>query len=375
MSFQWPAEQLQAAVERANELGNAEAAARECGIPARTIRDARIRAQQQDSGNVPVIPEGHRVLGVSTLVDGNGAVTGQWIKTKEEGADRIEQLIEAVEGIALPFKGASKPTRAPTATRSDLLTVYPMGDPHIGMLSWFEETGANFDLEIAEASLVAAVDRLVNLAPPTEEALIINLGDYFHSDNSTNRTLRSGNALDVDSRWPKILRVGIRTMKRCIDRALLRHKMVRVVCEIGNHDDHSAIFLALCLEQLYEREPRVTIDTSPARFHWHRFGKCLIGITHGDNVKPERLPGIMAATQARDWGETEHRYWYTGHVHHDTLKEYPGCTVETFRTLAARDAWHAGAGYVSGRDMKCDVLHRDHGRILRHTVGFNTLEL
>ena len=134
-------------------------------------------------------------------------------------------------------------------------------------------------------------------------------------------------------------------------------------------DDHSALMLALCLEHHFHNEPRVMIDTSPAKFHWYRFEKNLIGVTHGDTVKMPQLPGVMAVDRKEDWGETEHRYWYTGHVHHDSLKEYPGCIVETFRTLAPRDAWHAGQGYRSGQDMKLDIFHREDGRVNRHIVG------
>ena len=162
-------------------------------------------------------------------------------------------------------------------------------------------------------------------------------------------------------------------MRRCIDKALEKHATVQVINEIGNHDDQTAVVLSLCLAQFYENNPRVVVDTSPAHFHWLRFGRCLIGVTHGNNTKPDRLPGIMAADRPQDWGETAHRYWYTGHVHHDSLKEYPGCTVETFRTLAARDAWHHMSGYRAGRDMKADVLHREHGRINRHIVGIEVL--
>jgi hypothetical protein len=248
-----------------------------------------------------------------------------------------------------------------------------MGDPHLGMFAWAQETGQNFDLKIAEANLVGAVDHLVGLAPPAEEALIINLGDFYHTDNQTNRTARSGHALDVDSRWSKVLGVGIRAMRRCIDAALKKHARVTVICEIGNHDDHSSVMLAHCLSQFYERDPRVTVDVSPAKFHWYRFGRNLIGTTHGDTAKPDRLPAVMACDRPKDWGETEHRYWYTGHVHHDSLKEYPGCIVETFRTLAPGDAWHRGQGYRSGQDMKCDVLHREFGRINRHVVGIRQL--
>jgi hypothetical protein len=129
------------------------------------------------------------------------------------------------------------------------------------------------------------------------------------------------------------------------------------------------MFLSVALANIYENEPRVIIDISPAPFHYVRFGKVLIGAHHGHTCKADRLPGVMAADRARDWGETEYRYWMTGHIHHDTLKEYPGVKVESFRTLAAKDAYAAWGGYRSGQDSKCIVMHKEYGEVERHTVN------
>ena len=82
----------------------------------------------------------------------------------------------------------------------------------------------------------------------------------------------------------------------------------------------------------------------------------------------------MAADVPELWGATKHRMWFVGHVHHQDIKEYRGCTVEYFRTLAARDAWHAGQGYRAGRDMRLIVLHREHGEIERHRADLGMLE-
>jgi hypothetical protein len=51
------------------------------------------------------------------------------------------------------------------------------------------------------------------------------------------------------------------------------------------------------------------------------------------------------------------------------VKEFPGVVVESFRTLAPKDAWHHGSGYRAGRDMRLDIYHREHGLINRHIVG------
>jgi hypothetical protein len=243
-----------------------------------------------------------------------------------------------------------------------------MGDPHLGMHAWAAETGANFDLKIAEQNLIAAADHLVDLAPAAEQALVISLGDMFHSDNKMSTTTR-GTFVDTDTRWPKVLAVGIRTMRRIVDQALLKHKRVRVICASGNHDDLTSLALSLCLANFYEKDPRVDVDTSPDAFRWHRFGECLLGVAHGDDIKLADLHAVMTVDRQKDWGDTRWRYWYTGHVHHESVKELPGVTVETFRTLAPKDAWHAKKGYRSGQDMRLHVWHKQHGKILEHSVG------
>lgn len=313
------------------------------------------------------VPEGYYVKGVSTLYGPEGEVKQQWVKSHAEKEERLDELLEAIRDEFATGKRIPK-IPPPKRAEEDLMVVYPMGDPHIGMYAWAEEAGEDFDLGIATRNLVAATQMLVSVAPASEQALIVNVGDYFHADNQSNRTTRSGHQLDVDTRWAKVLRAGVVAMRSCIEAALRKHQRVHVVNEIGNHDDHTAQVLTLALQMFYERNERVTFDDSPARFHYYRFGQNLIGVTHGDQTKPEALGEIMAADRPEDWGQTKHRVWLTGHVHHRRVFELRGCTVESFRTLAPLDAYAAGAGYRSGRDMHAIILHKEHGELGRHRV-------
>ena len=320
-----------------------------------------------------VIPKGHRVLGVSSYVDPDGELRGQWVKTAAVAESREETLRRLLAELPaeVPHRvGRVEAPRAPLP--DDVLAVYPMGDPHIGMLSWEPETGASFDLKLAEQIMRSAIDELAGEGPAARMALVVNLGDFYHSDNRQGRTT-AGTQLDVDGRWPKVLEVGLRIMVYMIDAALSAHERVRVVNAIGNHDDHSAMFLSVALAAYYSGEPRVDIDTSPALRHYYRHGRVLLGITHGHTAKGDKLPQIMAAERAEEWGATEHRAWLCGHVHHKTQTEHLGCVVETFRTLAPRDAWHAGQGYRSGRDMNRIAYHREYGEIARSTVSASYL--
>jgi len=254
------------------------------------------------------------------------------------------------------------------------LTVYPIGDPHIGMYAWAEETGDDWDLTIAERVHCGAMDALVQAAPATEQAIIWNLGDALHYDSMAAVTPRSGHFLDADGRYAKMVGVAVKIIRQCIESALTKHKSVHVVNLPGNHDETGALWLSIALSHIYEKEPRVTVDTNPSVFSYYRWGKVLLGGHHGHACKPASLAGVMACDRAKDWGETLHRHWLIGHIHHESKKEFAGVTVESFNTLAAKDAYATNGGWRSGRGMQALVYHREHGEVARSKVNVAMLE-
>jgi hypothetical protein len=329
----------------------------------------RAKAADPDVLALPLQPAGHRIKGVSTMARmPDGSI--RWVKTAEDREAREEQIAELIAELparvtprpAVPFVG-----HAGEEPDENLLAVYPMGDPHIGMLSWAPESGHNFDLRLAVEINQRAMDHLARQGPRTRDALIVNLGDFFHADNASNRTPASGHALDVDGRRPKILRAGLDLMVYMIDRALENHERVKVDNQIGNHDSESALFLSVGLAAYYRNDPRVTILEDPSHYHAHQWGRVLLCTHHGHGAKAEHLPGVMLSRWPDLVGLTTLRRWLTGHIHHKRLIEFPGCRVESFNTLAARDAWHAHEGYDSERDMCRIVYDRrgwEHGRTI-----------
>lgn len=372
-------DQLKEAVDALNSAGGNKAkAARLLGIPRRTL-GARV-ARAALSGYSPahdmtrMAPEGFLVKGTSSYYGKDGDLRGQWVKTTLDHEQTERIVREFVETMSADIKGLCPLVPAPLHSHADLLTVYPMGDPHFGMYAWAREAGDDFDVKKAEELTAGAIDRLVVSAPESETALLLNLGDFLHADNASNRTPESGHTLDVDTRHPHVLQVALRCMVHCIRRLLQKHKKVIVWFMPGNHDPNVSFALALCLDAYFHANPRVDVDLTPGLYKYMRFGKVLIGSHHGHGAKMIELPGIMATDRHEDWGKTLYRYWYCGHIHHLTRdKEHPGCVVETFRTISPRDAWHTGKGYRAGRDMYAITHHRNHGEIMRTRCDISML--
>jgi len=314
------------------------------------------------------VPVGQKIKGVSTYYGAEGEVKAQWVKSTEDAQRQQEMFNAMVEGFTdtLPRE---KPIPGPEMESSPLMACYPVGDHHMGMLAWHEETEESYDLKIAERLLMGATNHLTGMAPKCGKATVIFLGDFMHYDSFFAETPTSRNALDADSRYPRMVRYAIRSMRYLIQRALAVHRLVHVIVEIGNHDLSSSIFLMECLSAVYEFEDRVTVDTSPMHYHYFSHGKVLVGIHHGHGAKMKDLPLIMAHDRPGEWGKAKYRYIWTGHVHHDQTKDYHGTKVESFRVLAPNDAWAQQKGYRAMQDMKCVILHEEYGEVSRHTVN------
>lgn len=353
--------------------GNGRAAARLLGVNQSAVQTRRkklaAKGWSPDHDWDKPVPDGYRVKGVSSLYDGDGNLRAQWVKSQVDPERQREMFIAACEALVAELPRVPKRKPGKGQFRADLLTAYPIGDPHIGMRAWAAETGQDWDLAIAERVHCGAMAALVESAPASEQALIVNLGDMLHYDSMAPVTPRSGHLLDADGRYAKVVAVAVKVMRQCIESALDKHLQVHVINAPGNHDETGALWMSVALSHIYANEPRVSIDTNPSVFAYYRWGKCLIGIHHGHTCKPDKLPGVMAADRAKDWGETEYRYWWMGHIHHESKREFPGVSVESFNTLSSRDAYAAAGGWRSRESMQAVILHREHGEVARSRVS------
>ena len=337
------------------------AAAHEHDVARPTIADTiyriRLRKKKQQSGQ-------------STLYNEAGSPSATWVKgVSQKGQRSLQEVIDdTVSAFNEKVKVRSVSTKAPKVKTKDLLACICIGDAHLGMLSWEEKAKEDFDLKIGCKDLTDAADRIIEAIPATEEILIAQLGDFYHIDDSLNQTPANKNPLDADSRFSKIIQSGIYVLRHFIEKALTKHKIVRVRNVAGNHDPHSHVALSCALATFYHDNKRVIIEDSPRAMYYYRFGKNLIGITHGHMPKPDKLPAIMAV-DCPEWAECEFKYCWHGHIHTKRSFEAMNVIVESFRTLAPGDSWSIDSGYRSGRELVSIILDKDFGEVERHTAG------
>ena len=312
---------------------------------------------------------------VSTAYNTDGDIVLQW-HIQEPERQKLEELIaQFVEGFKDEVSGIHAPINPPTGIDDDYMVSYIIGDHHLGMLAHHSETmGEDYDVKISQRLLEDAVDRLVSVAPAGKVGVLVNLGDFMHVNDSTSSTPNSKNLLDSDGRYSKTIRAASNVIKRTVLRMLEKHAEVWLVNVRGNHDPDAALWLNEVMRLYFEDDPRVHVFDNASKFIWWQWGKNLVVTHHGDRIKMSNLHGSIVSNLRQEWGQAEHTFVWTGHIHHKNQEEYGGALFESWNILAPADAWHAGSGYASSRSMTCVILHKDYGEEGRLKVNVERIK-
>lgn len=347
------------------ECGTLKKAAVKLDVNLRTVaytlnrirKEAISRGHSPEHGWTQTVPEGYHIKGIS---DYRKTETGyQWVKSDRDKEAQQEAFKDFVEGMCADIIPKKK-TKIVKGTESNLMSILPVGDAHIGMYSHQPETGQDFDVEIAIQRNTDAIDYLVESAPKSEVGVLVNVGDFVHIDDSSNRTPQSKNVLDVDTRHTHVMTQAGALLAYMVDKMLTRFGRVVAINAIGNHDPHSAVALSMFLNAYYRNDPRVEAPVTESAFHYIEWGQHLIGVNHGDKMKAQQLRDEM--TMHPYWGDAKYRRWIIGHWHHKEAIDLKGVLIETFATLAGPDGWHKEQGFGwANKTMELITLHKERG--------------
>jgi len=368
-------------LEAIERLGSARAASVELGMNVGGASETYLAVKRKAAkfGYAPEhdftrpVPEGFVAKGVSTYYNSEGKPSGQWVKASLSHQALVDAMRETIAG----FKDEIPPavsTVAPVASEEQLCNLYTFTDYHLGMLAWHQEGGSDWNVSLAEKTIIAALVQMVNQSPNAHTGVLNIQGDFLHTDGKTPVTPTAKHVLDADSRFPKIRRAAIRIIRSLVNICLQRHQEVYLIIAEGNHDEESAGWLADLFAVHYEEEPRVTVNDSILPFYVFEWGNTMLGVHHGHKVKNENLPLLFAAQFPQEWGRTTRREIHCGHRHHRDEKEYNGVTIVQHPTLAARDAYAARGGWIADRAAWAITYHKKYGAVGRVMVTTEMLE-
>lgn len=304
------------------------------------------------------------------------SVTEYWDKTKEysvrvrpevkEIQDITAEIIEEMQSYAPVY-----PTIKREPVKDGHLLVIDPADVHIGKLATAFESGEDYNSEIAVQRVREGVEGILCKSHGfnIDKIVLIIGNDILHID-TPKRTTTSGTPQDTDGMWYENFLKAKNIYVEVIEK-LITVSDVHVIYNPSNHDYTNGFFLADVVRTWFKNAPNVTFDTSIAHRKYFKYGKNLVGSTHGDGAKFQDLPLLMATESPSEWSETKHRYMYTHHVHHKMSKDFVGVTVESLRSPSGTDSWHHRKGYQHApKAIEGFIHHPIHGQVARLTHLF-----
>lgn len=341
-----------------------------------SLRAAQIRVQRlRDSGFDPANnrrhknPENQIVAGYSTLVrlkekedDSLGAVL-EWVKTSRTAQEILTNAEIVVKNLAKEIPHASPRVIPDLPYNSDIIPWYCIGDAHIGLITYEQEVGHNFDLTMAKAELLLAMKMQIDKTEPCDRCVINDAGDALHYDSAWGnaKTSRSGHDLQQSGTFSDMMEVYVDCLRYIIDYALTKHKNVDVIINQGNHSRTCDLSNRIFFERLYEKEPRVNIIDNRNILIPYRMGNTFIVNTHTDNLKPKDIVTAASVDYRQDYGECHYRYVFGGHLHHYFSKDLGGAIYYSMNNLAPNDQHGAWGGWRSRNFLTTYLMSKTYG--------------
>lgn len=217
-------------------------------------------------------------------------------------------------------------------------------DLHSGLLAWKNETGEDYDLNIAKERFFKAISDIVARCGNCSfsKILFVTLGDLLHTDNDSQTTTK-GTFQQVDGRLAKIFDY---TLDMIIDaiRILSEIAPVEVIYLSGNHDRVLGYTLIKAAKKAFTGNERVTFDVSPNPQKYRLLGVTLLGWTHGD-ISKKNMQGWLQDRARKEYGQSKYAEIHSGHLHSEQVYEVAGVTVRHLPNLASASFWEHQQGY------------------------------
>lgn len=274
----------------------------------------------------------------------------------------VEDLMMDLASVAPVYK--QKPTSLVYSKSVDPKYMFlpVLFDAHVNKLA------DGYSVAEARDDYIKAAKALVEQASgamPVKEVLYIVGQDILNSDSISSQTTYGTWVESADD-----IRVAVDAVCKAATQAtemFAEIAPVKVVTVQSNHDRYGVYWLGKFMEARFHNHPYVTVRNGVHPRVYHKFGKVLLGIDHGDNVKPQNLGLTMAVEAAEEWSGTTYREWLRGHLHKKTDMYMPvttemGVTVRILPSLCPPDSWHILKGFIGNhRAAEGMFYHEDYG--------------
>jgi len=177
------------------------------------------------------------------------------------------------------------------------------------------------------------------------ERILLPIGNDGMNSEGLRKSTTAGTPQDDYMGWRESFRGYWQLMEKAIT-YLSQFAPIDVIIVQGNHDYERMFYVGDLLEARFFNNPNITVDNSLEERKYYQYGTNMILHFHGDKVKGDKIPLLMATEQPIMWSETTFREAHLGHFHKEMLNEFMGTKVRFIPSICGSDEWHKNKAYV-----------------------------
>jgi DNA-binding Lrp family transcriptional regulator len=291
----------------------------------------------------------------------------KWHQTKEDAQkwNNLEQnfMLPLQDHLSTLIPSYEPPRINLKLARNPFAVVTSAGELHYGGSGWVLETGEEFNRADAEERLIYARTRMLEEVADKgrPEKFFYCVGHDFLTVDTDFGTTTKGTPQEMDGTAAQILAEGFDLAVRDID-ALRSVSRIQILSIPGNHDRLLTVALLKFLQAWYRNQDDVEIEFSAKSRSYAAYGDTLLGFAHGDGaLKPAQYMATMALEAPSLWANTVWRAFFTGHLHHEVVRELVGGTHYQMPSLRGRDRFHERNAFLSQAALASYVVDRSKG--------------
>lgn len=319
---------------------------------------------------------------------------GKWeVAIKEEATNRqcttirakikpkLKKELTNEEYLAIAtdvFSKSIKPCKFPKKTKTKTLDKnkmleLPGIELHLGKLAFENETGQEYNTEIAKERFNHIIEEIVQQQDIEQcDTCMICIGnDFFNSDTINNTTTRGTQQFN-DVRFKQLFNIGLEMYAQMLNTLREKFNHVEVRLQQGNHDYMSSFYLYTALSCYFKNDDIVNFSENIKDVQVFEWGKCAVFYTHGDsNLK--RLIKSIPAEFYETWGRTIYRELHLGHLHCEVVvDDNSGMVTRRVGSPTGTDAWHYQERFIGAtQKYQTFVWDKERGLLNVKYITFN----
>jgi hypothetical protein len=236
-------------------------------------------------------------------------------------------------------------------------------DLHYGEWGWADETGETYNRKRARERLLHHSNeqaKYFSLFGRPEKLIIASASDYFHIDNQQHTTT-AGTPQDTDGTRSQILIEGC---ELAVEHAEMMAQIAPVewLGVAGNHDQDSALCAMMYMRAFFHNNPHVQVDVCASLQRCTSYGNSALAFFHGHGIKVGDMHAVMSKKFRSIWRACDRHYVFSGHLHHEVVREIHGLKHYQVSALAGTDRYSAKHGYItSDKALQSYIVSQDRG--------------